>query len=581
MYKHFFKRLIDTMLAVCGLIVCGIPIIIIAIWIKLDSKGPALFKQVRLGKGQKPITVFKFRTMCDGAYEKGGIATSASDSRITKVGAFLRRTSLDELPQMFNIINGTMAIIGPRPILDWEFEEYKDKNPRYVKRYDVKQGMFCTVDVVDRSALRDQQFEMDADYAENLSFALDFKTFFSIIAPVLMQKGVYKDENKNFKKITQDMNNSYNEHLCIVFALEHYNPLNMIRAFGENGINPVYISVKRRYEVACRSKYISKLHRVDSVEEGYKLLMEEYGHEEKKPYIVFSDDKSVGYFDEHYDEWKDKFITYNAGKQGRINEFMDKYNIQQLAKKHGFNVLDSYVIGKEDPLPEGLWYPIITKDISPNSGSWKGDVFVCQNEGELKDAIKKITSPLIMIQHFVDKKNEMALEGYTVNKGKDMQIVTQMTWKYLIQGYYSPYHDVCMFTDKEMEKKLQAMFREVGFEGVFEVEFLIDKDGTFYFMETNFRASAWNPTGKFAGMPLDYLWVKGMENGCIDLADRKEFEPFTSMSEVIDYGKRVEGGMVSIAEWLRDFKDAKCVYIYDKEDRGPWDAVIENWENFK
>lgn len=148
----------------------------------------------------KPFTVYKFRTMCDHAYEMGGIATSARDSRITKVGSFLRRTSLDELPQMFNIINGTMAIIGPRPILDWEFEEYRDKNPRYIKRYDVKQGMFCTVDVVDRAALRDVQFEMDADYAENLSFALDFKTFIGIIAPVLMQKGIYKNENKNFNK---------------------------------------------------------------------------------------------------------------------------------------------------------------------------------------------------------------------------------------------------------------------------------------------------------------------------------------------------------------------------------------------
>lgn len=200
MYRRFIKRLIDSILAICGLVVCCIPMVIIAICIKLDSKGPVLFKQVRLGKGMKPITVFKFRTMCNHAYEMGGIATSASDSRITRVGAFLRRTSLDELPQMFNILNGTMAIIGPRPILDWEFEEYKNKNPRYAKRYDVKQGMFCTVDVVDRAALRDQQFEMDADYAENLSLALDFKTFFGIIAPVLMQKGVYKDENKNFKK---------------------------------------------------------------------------------------------------------------------------------------------------------------------------------------------------------------------------------------------------------------------------------------------------------------------------------------------------------------------------------------------
>lgn len=193
MYRHFFKRLIDTCLALCGLVVCCVPMVIIAIAIKLDSKGPVLFKQVRLGKGMKPITVFKFRTMCDHAYEMGGIATSASDSRITKVGAFLRRTSLDELPQMFNILNGTMAIIGPRPILDWEFEEYKD-NKRFCKRYDVLPGMFCTVDLWNRAALREDQFEMDAEYVDKMSFALDLKTFFGVIAPVLKGSHVYRDE---------------------------------------------------------------------------------------------------------------------------------------------------------------------------------------------------------------------------------------------------------------------------------------------------------------------------------------------------------------------------------------------------
>ena len=83
-------------------------------------------------------------------------------------------------------------------------------------------------------------------------------------------------------------------------------------------------------------------------------------------------------------------------------------------------MLDSYVISKEDQLPENLWYPIITKDISPNSGSWKGDVYICQDEQALKEAIWKIESPLIMIQHFVDKENEMALEGYTINQGKEI-----------------------------------------------------------------------------------------------------------------------------------------------------------------
>lgn len=193
MYRHFFKRLIDTCLALCGLVVCCVPMVIIAIAVKLDSKGPVLFKQVRLGKGMKPITVFKFRTMCDHAYEMGGIATSASDSRITKVGAFLRRTSLDELPQMFNILNGTMAIIGPRPILDWEFEEYKD-NQRFCKRYDALPGMFCTVDLWNRAALREDQFEMDAEYVDKMSLALDLKTFFGVIAPVLKGSHVYRDE---------------------------------------------------------------------------------------------------------------------------------------------------------------------------------------------------------------------------------------------------------------------------------------------------------------------------------------------------------------------------------------------------
>ena len=193
MYRHFFKRLIDSILAICGLVVCCIPMVIIAICIKLDSKGPVLFKQVRLGKGMKPITVFKFRTMCNHAYEMGGIATSASDSRITKVGAFLRRTSLDELPQMFNILNGTMAIIGPRPILDWEWEEYSN-NKRFARRYDALPGMFCTVDVCNRAALREDQFEMDAAYVDKLSFGLDVKTFFGVIAPVVTGAHVYRDE---------------------------------------------------------------------------------------------------------------------------------------------------------------------------------------------------------------------------------------------------------------------------------------------------------------------------------------------------------------------------------------------------
>lgn len=112
MYKHFGKRAIDIIISLCGIIVLIIPMGIIAVLIKLDSPGPAIFKQKRTGIKQKIFTVYKFRTMCDHAYEKGGIATSESDNRITKVGKVLRRTSLDELPQLFNIISGDSGIIG-------------------------------------------------------------------------------------------------------------------------------------------------------------------------------------------------------------------------------------------------------------------------------------------------------------------------------------------------------------------------------------------------------------------------------------------------------------------------------------
>lgn len=194
MYRHFFKAFIDIILSVVGLIVCCIPMLIIAIVIRCESKGPALFKQRRLGKNQKVFTVYKFRTMCDHAFEKGGVASSESDARITKVGKFLRKTSLDEIPQMINIIKGEMAIIGPRPILPFEFEEYKD-NARYAHRYDAKPGMFCTVDIDLRAtATREQQFEMDAEYVDKMSFGLDFKVFFGIIKTVVLGKNVYKEQ---------------------------------------------------------------------------------------------------------------------------------------------------------------------------------------------------------------------------------------------------------------------------------------------------------------------------------------------------------------------------------------------------
>ena len=195
MYKYFFKRLIDFFLSLVGIILLSLPMIIIAIAIKCDSKGPVIFKQRRLGKNKKIFKIWKFRTMIVNAYEIGGIVTKSNDKRITKVGRFLRRTSLDEIPQLFNILTGKMAIIGPRPILDWEYEEFAKEE--YESRFSVLPGLFCTVDIKLRSSsTRDQQFTMDKEYVDKISFFSDAKYFFQIIGTVVSGKDVYREETE-------------------------------------------------------------------------------------------------------------------------------------------------------------------------------------------------------------------------------------------------------------------------------------------------------------------------------------------------------------------------------------------------
>lgn len=374
----------------------------------------------------------------------------------------------------------------------------------------------------------------------------------------------------------------YKNHLVIVFAIDHYNPLGVIRSLGENGIRPIYIAIRHRVELGVKSKYVSKVYQVDGVEEGYQILMEQYGEvykTGKKPFVLFSDDKSVGYFDFRYEEVKKHFITYNANDtQGRIMKFMDKKNILDLAKKHGLNVLEPVVVNRGE-IPKGLEYPIITKDINPNAGGWKADVFVCQNEEELKTAYTKISSPVVLLQKYVDKKTEFTFEGCAVNKGQSVLLAIKSTYKYAIPAYYSPFMICESLHDEKLKLSLERMFAEIGFEGIFEVEFLVDKNDKAYFLEINFRNSTWSYAATKAGMPLPYIWIKGMLDGKISEEDYKEVpDGFTAMVEPIDYAKRIELGVSTLGEWLADFKKADCGFYYSEDDLEPFYEMVRNWD---
>ncbi len=176
------------MIAFVTLIVLFIPLTLIAILIKLDSKGPVLFKQERLGKNGVPFRIWKFRSMFVGAEKQGsGVYSYKGDSRVTRVGKVIRATSIDELPQLVNVLKGDMALIGPRPALTyhpWSFEQYTEHQKHM---FDVLPGVTGWAQVHGRKEVPwPERIELNVWYAKNMSLLLDMKIFFMTIFKVMV-----------------------------------------------------------------------------------------------------------------------------------------------------------------------------------------------------------------------------------------------------------------------------------------------------------------------------------------------------------------------------------------------------------
>ena len=187
MYRHFLKRLVDIVLSLLGIIILGVPMLIIALLIKIDSPGPVLFKQKRIGKHGKVFNIYKFRSMCVGAEKMGtGVYSEKGDSRVTKIGKVLRATSLDEIPQFFNILFGHMSFIGPRPPLTyhpWPIEEYTDEQ---LRMFEVRPGVTGWAQINGRKGVEwNKRIELNVYYVDHLSMFFDLKILLSTVFKVL------------------------------------------------------------------------------------------------------------------------------------------------------------------------------------------------------------------------------------------------------------------------------------------------------------------------------------------------------------------------------------------------------------
>ena len=189
-YYCNFKRGLDIFIALAAMVILSPVLVAIGITIRLSSKGPAIFKQQRAGKNGRPFVFYKFRTMTLDVDPFGPSPKSGQDRRLTKVGKFLRECSLDELPQLFNVLKGDMSIVGPRPLYLSQIPEWSE---RQKKRLLVKPGLTGSAQIQGRAELtREEKLELDVKYVENAGLLTDIRIMLATIVQVFRRKSVYE-----------------------------------------------------------------------------------------------------------------------------------------------------------------------------------------------------------------------------------------------------------------------------------------------------------------------------------------------------------------------------------------------------
>lgn len=192
MYRHFLKRVLDFFGALVSIVFLSPLLLIVTVWLHFANKGAgAFFCQERPGKGEKIFKLYKFKSMTDERDSEGNLLTDAE--RLTKIGQFIRKTSIDELPQLWNVLKGDMSFIGPRPLLVKYLSLYTEEQKR---RHEVRPGITGWAQVNGRNGISwGEKFSLDICYVNHISFMLDAKIFFITIRKVFIKEGVTSENN--------------------------------------------------------------------------------------------------------------------------------------------------------------------------------------------------------------------------------------------------------------------------------------------------------------------------------------------------------------------------------------------------
>lgn len=353
----------------------------------------------------------------------------------------------------------------------------------------------------------------------------------------------------------------------VIFCKDCYPGLGLIRSLGEAGYKPECYCYGKKSEYLLASKYVSKGLSFRSAEEILDYLVREYPCYDDKPILFTVPDMPAYLVDCHQNQLKNKFILMTAGEQGRIGYWMDKRNVVQIAQKYGLITPWTLELSKDEEIPESISYPVFTKSIRTVDGG-KGDESICWNKEELEVKRSTIVSDRFLVTKYVKKKQEISFFGMSM-KGK-VYIDYHDEIERFSDGAFGFYGVFKNFDYDDIRQKSVSMMEEIGYEGLFDVEYLLGDDGVFYFMEVNFRVDG-AIYKLLPGVNLPAEWCRLINMPKEDLPDhlplKKPF--FSGMTEHHDFRTSVLTGKMSPIKWFWEFCTADKHMLINLKDPRP------------
>lgn len=353
----------------------------------------------------------------------------------------------------------------------------------------------------------------------------------------------------------------------IIIGQHCFNTLGQIRSFGEFGFKPIVIWINHLHQSPKGSKYIKEFHSFDTFSDAIEYVINTYSNNGKKYYLSTDSDGIVALLNEKYNLLIDNFFFFNAGEKGRLIRYMPKLEQCKLAEKFGLNIPRSELV-RLGELPKTLQYPIFTKSPDCFGVTWKENSIICKNKEELIESYKKIQGKEILLQEYIEKENEVALEGISHDGGNVVFLPIQGEYIRLSEGKYGTYKRNEHFKlGEDMFGKIQAILKEIHYSGVFEVEFLRDKKGKLYFLEINFRHTQYNHAFTIMGINFCQVWME-LCAGNISILENLSLikDPSFVMNESRDIQEYLLTGKIGLIKWIRDFIKADSYYSFDKKD---------------